>query len=71
MNWLNTLPDELIDNIYFINHEAYQKEINKLLNKPQVETCMDFYNLILYRRRYVLYRRDYIKHFVYHLENTF
>jgi hypothetical protein len=30
MNWLNTLPDDILEKIYFINHQSYQREINRL-----------------------------------------
>jgi hypothetical protein len=57
MNWLNTLPDDILEKIYFINHQSYQREINRNLSKPQFQT----WNLA----------RKNLKIFIYHLENTF
>ena len=70
MNLLYSLPTEIIEYIYFINHQSYQKDINKLLNKPQLKTFIEFHDFIITDDTYP-YRGDYIKHLVYHLENTF
>ena len=70
MNRLNTLPDDILEYIYLINHKAYQNEINKILNKPQIMVFMDFHYLISIDDS-ACCNRDYIKELVFHLENTF
>ena len=36
MNRLNTLPDEIIEKIYFINHKRQMNRIMKLLDHPSI-----------------------------------
>ncbi len=70
MNYLYNLPDDLIQKIYYLNHQSYQKEINKLFIKPQIIVYMDFHYIFSTDYDFY-YRGNYIKQLVYHLENTF
>jgi len=63
MNLLYSLPDEIIEYIYFINHKSYQKEINNFIHKLYIYENGFFYEKLL--------DKNYIKSLTYHIENTF
>ena len=41
MNYLESLPTEIIEMIYFLKHKSYQKEINNFFNNHDVKSFMN------------------------------